>query len=62
MRKGGPPSHISCEEFTSFSDTCELIYVDTVGTEFTWSIGRNGRRHTDIRLNKAHYNAACYAT
>lgn len=32
---GNPPLHISGEEFIAFSDTCDLIHMDTIGAEYT---------------------------
>lgn len=45
---GPSPLGISCDEFTAFSNICDLIHMDTNGAEFTWTNGRQGGGRTNI--------------
>lgn len=40
---------------------CDLIHMDTIEAEFTWSNGRHSRGHTVIRLDKTLCNAEWYS-
>lgn len=52
---------ISCDEFNTFSDTCDLIHMDTDGAKFTWTNRRHGRCRIDIYLDRALCNTAWYS-
>lgn len=55
-----PPLNIACDEFVAFTDSCDLIHIDTTGAEFMWTNGRKRRGRTDIRLDKAICSTAWY--
>lgn len=60
-KSGPPPLNISCDEFVDFTNACDLIHIDTVGTKLTWTNGRKGRSRTDIRLDRAIFNTPWYS-
>lgn len=34
-RGGTPPLSIPIDEFVAFTDSCDLIHMDTIGTDYT---------------------------
>lgn len=59
---GSPPPQIACDEFAAFSNTYYLVYMDTVGADFMLTNGREGDRHTKVRLDRVFCNAEWYST
>lgn len=57
-RGGGPPHQLACDEFAAFTNATNPIHMHTQGDEFTWSNGRECRRHTEVRLDRVIHNAA----
>ncbi|WCJ43864.1 hypothetical protein M5689_024573 [Euphorbia peplus] len=51
-KTGGPPLNISCREFNSFLDNCDMTEIDTKGPFFTWTNGRHGRAHVECKLDR----------
>lgn len=60
-RRGPPPLSISCDEFTAFTDMCDLIHMDIDGAEFTWTNGSQARSRINFRLDRALCNVAWYS-
>lgn len=56
MRGSALPLQRSCEEFKPWSDSCGLSHLPTRGSEFSWSNGRRGRKHTEKRLDRSLCN------
>lgn len=50
-RGGRPPLAASCLEFQAFSDTCNLVHINSTGLFFTWS--KNISPNIDSRLDRA---------
>lgn len=55
-RGGNLPSHVSCEEFNAWSDSCNLTHLLTRGAEYTWSNKRRGRALVEMRLDRSICN------
>lgn len=45
------PSHISCPDFSSMIDSCDLIHINYSGTRFTWPNKRAGN-NMELRLDR----------
>lgn len=56
-KTGRPPPDISCREFASTVDDCDLSAIDTLGVLYTWA-GRCGSDLIQVRLDRAF----CFAT
>jgi hypothetical protein len=50
------PNKTSCDEFRGWSDLNNLIHLDIIGNQFTWSNGRRGNANTYERLDRAICN------
>lgn len=46
------PLQISCDEFQAWTNNCSLMHLPTIGNAYTWSNGRHGRNHIDMRLDR----------
>ncbi|KAM7517189.1 hypothetical protein LguiA_006772 [Lonicera macranthoides] len=56
---GNPPIRLSCEEFRSAIDGCDLIHVPVRGSLFTWAkTFRNPPRRVERRLDRSLCNAS----
>lgn len=49
---------VTCDEFKSWSDSCDLIHLPTIGAAYTWFNKRRGPAHTERRLDKVICNGA----
>lgn len=49
---GNPPLQISCNEFSSFIDSCGFIDISTQGYFSTWINGCGTRSHVEQRLDR----------
>lgn len=58
MRGSHLPFQASCAEFKQWSDSCNLIHLETVGAQYTWSNGRKVMHHTEKILDRSLCNVA----
>lgn len=47
------------DEFQAWTDSCQLIHLNTRETTFTWSNGRRGRAFSERRLDRTICNNEC---
>ncbi|KAK3199213.1 hypothetical protein Dsin_022628 [Dipteronia sinensis] len=50
------PSAVSCKEFQSMSDSCNLIHMPTSGSLFTWTNCSASPFRIEMHLDRSHYN------
>lgn len=60
-RGGLHPNRLVCEKLLAFSNTCNLVHMNTRGAEFAWNNCRQGRRYTEVRLDRTVCNASWYS-
>jgi len=51
-----PPAALPMAEFLEWSNNDNFIHLPTRGVQFTWANGREGRRYTEKRLDRALCN------
>lgn len=52
QRGEGSVSSIACSKFRSWSDSCSLSHLPTLGSEFTWTNNRSGSSLTERKLDR----------
>jgi ribonuclease HI len=52
-----PPNKTSCDEFTNWTNHNQLIHLDTIGNQLTWSNARGGSAYAALRLDRVICNS-----
>jgi hypothetical protein len=55
-RGNSTPARITMTDFQNWTDSNNLIHLQTHGAFFTWANGRRGRRYTQKRLDRVIYD------
>jgi hypothetical protein len=52
-----PPNKTSCDEFSNWTNHNQLIHLDTIGSQLTWTNARSGSTYAALRLDRVTCNS-----